>query len=598
MILQALKEYYDRKAADPESGIAAEGFERKEIPFLVVINRDGEFVNLEDTREKVGNRMVAHAYMLPRSKTRTGSRSFETTFLLWDHIGYLFGQPEGDQKAAHQHHTWLQSLKDLPNSLVQDEGVKAIVRFYSMPGQTELVKAHDSWAECLKLVPCNMTFRLAGDEMPIACRATVQTFVQKTLLQQEVTEDSGHDVIAVHGVCLITGKSGEIARIHGRTPINKDTKSLVAFQKNSGYDSYRKEQCFNAPVCKAAEFAYTTGLNTLLKSKRQRIQVGDAATVFWSAKKSAFENDALLFFAEPRKDDPDWDTDAVRAVYASIWNGAYVVPEDDTKFYVLALSPNSARIAVRFWQVATVKEIGFRFKLHVDDLSIAHGTKTDSALPIRRLLHAIAPLEDDEKLPPSLCGDMVRSILAGSTYPQTLLQAAIRRIRAEHDVTYPRAALIKAYLNRSTRSITPKRKEELHVTLDPTNPNIGYRLGRLFATLERIQIRKFTQKGGKEPNSTIRDKYYGSASGTPVAVFGTLIRLSKHHLSDLENIGERINFEKLLCEIFSGIDSFPPHLPLEDQGYFAIGYYHQKQNFFTKKNDDDQPKGHDHEPPR
>jgi CRISPR-associated protein Csd1 len=221
----------------------------------------------------------------------------------------------------------------------------------------------------------------------------------------------------------------------------------------------------------------------------------------------------------------------------------------------------------------------------VDDLSIVHGVKVDSALPIRKLLRAIAPREEHDRLPPNLCGDMVRSILAGLPYPQTLLQAAIRRIRAEHDITYPRAALIKACLNRSNRLNSPKQEEELHVALDLTNSNIGYRLGRLFATLERIQIRKFTQKGGREPNSTIRDKYYGSASGTPVAVFGTLIRLSKHHLADLENVGERINFEKRLGEIIGGINDFPSHLALDDQGRFAIGYYHQMQDFFTKKND-------------
>jgi CRISPR-associated protein Csd1 len=584
MILQALKEYYDRKAADPDSGIAAEGFERKEIPFLIVINRDGEFVNLEDTREKLGKRMVAKTYMLPRSKTRTGSRSFETTFLLWDHIGYLFGQPEGDQKAARQHQTWLQSLKDLPQFLASDEGVRAVVRFYSNPGQIESFKAHVTWAECLKLPSCNMTFRLAGDEMPIACRAVVQSFVQTTVSQKPVA-DEADDASEVERLCLVTGKTGQIARIHARTPIDKDTKSLVAFQRDSGYDSYGKEQCFNAPVCKAAEFAYTTGLNTLLKSKHQRIQVGDATTVFWSAKKSSFENEVFLFFSELPKDDPDWSTDSVRTIYASIWNGTYVVPDDDAQFYILGLSPNSARIAVRFWQVATVKEIGRRFKQNVDDLSIVHGVKTDPALPIRKLLRAIAPREEVDRLPPNLCGDMVRSILAGLPYPQTLLQAAIRRIRAEHEISYPRAALIKACLNRSTRSNSPKKKEELHVALDLTNSNIGYRLGRLFATLERIQIRKFTQKGGREPNSTIRDKYYGSASGTPVAVFGTLIRLSNHHLADLENVGERINFEKRLGEIIGGINGFPSHLGLDDQGRFAIGYYHQMQDFFTKKND-------------
>jgi CRISPR-associated protein Csd1 len=212
-------------------------------------------------------------------------------------------------------------------------------------------------------------------------------------------------------------------------------------------------------------------------------------------------------------------------------------------------------------------------------------------LSLFRLLVSTAIQGKPENILPNLGGDVMRAILEGSPYPQTLLQAAIRRIRAEHDIAYPRAALIKACLNRSTRINNPKQKEELHVSLDPTNTNIGYRLGRLFAALERIQIRKFTQKGGKEPNSSIRDKYYGSASGTPVAVFGTLIRLSKHHLASLENAGERINFEKLLGEIMSGINDFPTHLQLDDQGRFAIGYYHQMHDFFSKKNDSQPQKG-------
>ena len=231
--------------------------------------------------------------------------------------------------------------------------------------------------------------------------------------------------------CLITGEYGEIARIHGRTPINKDTKSLVAFQRNSGYDSFGKEQCYNAPVCKKAEFSYTTGLNTLLKSKGQRIQIGDATTVFWSEKASPLENDAFFFFSEPPKDDPDRNTEAVKALYETIWSGAYVVPDDNTRFYVLGLSPNAARIAVRFWHVGTVREMGSRFKQHVDDLAITHSVKTESALPMRRLLRSIAAQAKDDNIPPNLAGEMMRSILDGTPYPATLLQAAIRRNRAE-----------------------------------------------------------------------------------------------------------------------------------------------------------------------
>lgn len=584
MILQALKEYYDRKAADPESDIAPEGFEKKAIPFVVVIKSSGEFVNLEPTREAVGERIGYKTFLLPRSIIRAGSRSFETTFLLWDHIGYLFGQPENDPKAVRQHQTWLNYLKALPDDIKQDEGVKAVLLFYEKNG-VAAVKHHASWPDCLRIPSCNMTFRLVGETEPVPYRPAVQAYVRASVSQTTVSDKKGPGAAKVFAHCLITGEYGEIARTHGRTPINKDTKSLVAFQKNSGYDSFGKEQCYNAPICKSAEFAYTTGLNTLLKSKGQRIRIGDATTVFWSEKVSSLENDAFFFFSEPPKDDPDRNTEAVKTLYETIWSGAYVVPDESTRFYVLGLSPNAARIAVRFWHAGTVREMGSRLKQHIEDLAITHSVKTESALPMRKLLRSIAALEKDDNIPPNLAGEVMRAILEGTPYPSTLLQAAVRRNRVEKSDTYPRAALIKAYLNRALRFNNPKAEKEITMSLDQKNINIGYRLGRLFAALERAQIRSATQKGGKEPNSTIRDRYYGAASGTPVTVFGTLIRLSKHHLSKLENVGERINLEKLFGEIMSSFTDFPPYLSMADQGRFAIGYYHQMQDFYTKNTD-------------
>lgn len=589
MILQALKEYYDRKAADPNSDIAPEGFEKKEIPFLIVINRDGDFIHLEDTREQSGKRMIGKTFLLPRSRTRTGSKSFETTFLLWDHLGYLFQFPENDEKAARQHKAWMKSLNALPAELKQDTGVAAILSFYQNNG-LEKVKQAKGWSDCTSLPSCNMTFRLLDDAGPVPCRPAVQLYVRNAITKgEDDSEDNAEQRPSQR--CLITGDFGVIARTHGRTPINKDTKSLVAFQKNSGYDSYGKEQCYNAPVSKSAEFAYVTGLNTLLKSKTQRMQIGDTIAVFWSAKDSRFEMEAPLFFSEPPKDDPDRNTEAVKVLYASIWNGSYIIPNENTCFYILGLAPNSARIAVRFWHAMTVKEIGQCLKKHVDDLAIACG-QTNPALPLQRLLRSIAVQEKDENIPPNLPGDTMRSILNGTPYPTTLLQAAIRRIRAEQakknkitgksapNVTWERAALIKACLNRSLRFNNPAKEKELTMSLDPDSPNIGYRLGRLFATLEKIQ-----QEASPGINATIRDKFYGAASGTPVTVFGNLMRLKNHHLAKLENAGRRVFFEKLLGEIIKEIKDFPTHLPLGDQGRFAIGYYHQMQDFYTKKSE-------------
>jgi CRISPR-associated protein Csd1 len=590
MILQALKDYYDRKAAAPDSDIAPEGFEKKELPFLIVIKADGQFVTLEDTREKVGKKLVGKPYLLPRSNGRSGSKSYATTFLLWDHIGYVLQHPEGDEKAHKQHTTWMTSLGNLPDSIKEDEGVAAVIKFYETGG-IELVKAAPNWEECAKQVSANIAFRLAGESLPIPCRSKVHEYA-KAMVGKAPDEDANDDDDApIYARCLVTGEVGEIARKHGRTPINKDTKSLVAFQKNSGYDSYGKEQGYNAPICKSTEFAYTTALNTLLKSKTSRIQVGDATTVFWSAKMedAEFEQNFAFFF-EP-KDDPDQEVRAVESLYKSIKVGS-VATSSDRKFFVLGLSPNSARISIRFWMVDTVAGMAGKILQHFTDLEIDHGPSEQKSIPLKRLLRAIALQEDDENIPPNLSGETMRAILSGTAYPQTLFQACIRRIKAEQSaknkltgkpkphISYPRAALLKACLNRSLRFHNPSHEKQITMSLDPANLNIGYRLGRLFATLEKIQT-----EASPGLNATIRDKFYGAASGTPVTVFGNLMRLKNHHLAKLENAGRRVNLERIIGEIMSGITDFPSHLTLADQGRFAIGYYHQTQDFFTKKPD-------------
>ena len=579
MILQALKEYYDRKVSDAESDIAPEGFERKPIPFLIVIDRDGKFINLEDTRERIGNRSIAKTFLVPRSKPRTGSLSYETTFLLWDHAGYVLQHPD-DNKAKNQHTTWLRSLKELPTELNNDEGVTAILKFYDSGGVDD-VKSHKTWNECTKVLSCNMTFKLAGEILPIPCCHAVQEYVkQVSKSSSDITDESIEDKVICR--CLVTGEVSEIVRVHSDTRISKDSKKLVSFQKNSGFDSYGKEQGYNAPVGRSTEFAYTTALNTLLKSS-PRILVGDAVTFCWSEKSSDLENQIADFFSDPPKDDPDRGVRAVESLFKSIKGGAFIVDENGkNRFYVLGLSPNAARIAVRFWIVGTVAGMAVKIKQHFDDLRIVHGPKDKDVFSLFRLLVSTAAQGKADNITPNLAGDTIRSILEGLPYPKTLLSAAVRRNRAEQEVTYYRAALVKACINRSTRFKDTSIKEELKMSLDENNTNIGYRLGRLFATLEKIQ-----QEANSGINTTIRDRFYGAASGTPVAVFGNLMRLKNHHLAKLESAGRRVFFEKRLGQIIDGVEAeiaFPTHLSLEDQGRFAIGYYHQMQDFFIKKN--------------
>ena len=589
MILQALYDYYQRKCSseDSESRLPMAGFEKKEIPFVIVLDRVGNFVNLEDKREAVGKKKHARAVEVPKSQNRQGTKAYEKPNLLWDHYGFVLKAPKlekpGDaptektiRDAELQHQNFVRLVDEL-NQRLDDEGVKAVAAFLHR-SDFKPVFSHPLWDECRRIKGCNLSFRLTQKSELVCQSPRVIEYVTGR-------ESSGKNDVE-EGVCLVTGDIASIQRLH--SPISGVGPKPAPFSAiNDGvspaFSSYGKSQGFNFPVSTDADFKYTTALNHLLrKGSSQRLQVGDSSTVFWAEKPSAMETGVVDIFGEPSKDNPDLNTEKIKELFRSIHFGRYTGEDAGDRFYVLGLAPNAARIAVRFWQVTTVGELAERIVQHFEDIRIEHGGKQPEYLPLFRLLASVAVQGKADNIPPNLAGDFLRAILDGLPYPRTLLSAAVQRCRAEREITYPRAALIKGCLNRISPCRTfeskSESKEELTVSLDPDNPNPGYRLGRLFAVLENIQ-----EKANPGINATIRDRYYGSASSTPVAVFPTLIKLSKHHLSKIEKKGLEIYFDRLLGEIMEAIEDFPPHLSLEDQGRFAIGYYHQRQEFFKKR---------------
>jgi CRISPR-associated protein Csd1 len=225
-----------------------------------------------------------------------------------------------------------------------------------------------------------------------------------------------------------------------------------------------------------------------------------------------------------------------------------------------------------------------RIQGHFEDIRIVHADFEPEHLSLFRLLTGLALLNKADNIPPNLGGEVMRAILEDRPYPAPMLNLAVQRCRAEQKPTYARAAAIKAYLNRVIRRANANEREFLPM-LDPANLNPAYRLGRLFAVLEKIQ-----EEASPGLNATIRDRYYGAASSTPVSVFTTLLRLKNHHLGKL-NQGRAVQMEKLIGEIMQGLDDFPRQLALPDQGRFALGYYHQRQNFFTKSETTNTPEG-------
>ncbi|AOS83745.1 type I-C CRISPR-associated protein Cas8c/Csd1 [Chlorobaculum limnaeum] len=568
MILQALYNYYRQKAADPESGIAPPGFEWKEIPFIIVIDMDGNFIALEDTRK--GKTKRGETYLLPKSTGRSGSNSWMTSNLLWDHYGYVLGIPRGDdaksnEMAKKQLLTFVQNVESLKEHLGKNDAVAAVALFYEKE-EYKKVSSSDKWHECMKIIGCNMSFRIKDDAFLIPCSKSVRLYVESLDLNQSDEEGLG--------ICLLTGLYGPIARIHGDTPINKDSKKIVSFQKNSGYDSYGKEQAYNAPISKIAEFAYTTALNGLLsRNSKNKVQIGDITIVFWAERQSELEQLFPSFFCFPKTDDSEVDA---RAVAALNDNACLSVTDGESeRFCVLGLGPNAARISVRFWHESTDGEIAAAIRQHFEDIDIVRSTYDTGHYSVYWLLSAMATENKIDNIPSNMASQILRAIVTGEAYPLTMLHQTVLRIRAMRNVRRMQAGILKAYLNRSSRIHSFSEKEAISMSLDETNMRTGYLLGRLFAVLEKIQ-----EQGVPGIHSTIRDHYYASASSTPSTVFPQLLKMKNYHLERIKVRGLRRKYENLLSEIMNRIQpDMPSGLVMEEQARFALGYYHQKSDF-------------------
>lgn len=600
MILQALTDYYRRKCDDPDPAqrLPVFGLEQKEIPFILEINAEGELLQLRDTRELQGKKKVAQVFRVPMGIKKTSGVAAN---LLWDTLEYVLGvdtkgKPE---RVAEQHAAFRARMAALPEAVRQDAGIQAVLRFLDRMDLAQLER-QPAWSDALESNAV-MSFRLQGD-MDLVCQrpAVVHAALNAT------TDDD-----APQAMCLVTGEQAPVERLHTSIrgvfdkPGAMALKNIVSFNARA-FESYGKteRQGENAPVSRAAAFAYTTALNHLLrKDSPQRMQVGDASTVFWAERQAPYET----IFGDIFQDNPDASTDKVEALLNAVHSGHWGPMDKDLRYHVLGLAPNAARISIRFYHCITLQELGQRIAQHFDDLALVRGPNDARYPSLKRLLQTVClatssqPFGDIDRLPPNLGGAVIDAIFAGENapFPAMWLNAAIARCRAEQakktqqgaqaqNVPHARAAVIKACLNRQIRNanqLLPSHlaEKEFLPMLDRTNTHPGYLLGRLFAVLERLQ--EEAAGGGGKLNSTIRDKYYGAMSSSPSTVFPTLDKLKVAHLKKLPWV-KREWFEKLVGEILAALHDIPRQLPLPDQGRFALGYYHQRQDFFTKKTDD------------
>ena len=580
MILQSLVDYYETLAR--QGAIAKPGWGNYKISYAVNLNQQGEVIGILSLEKEVmrGKKKVSvpTTHMLPEGvKKASGIRPQ----FLWANAAYCLGLPKENKTADMTGDAATKWEKNKKRSMACFETMKQyhldILEAVHTPSAEALKRFFTTWnpetAENHPVLKPYLTTNLLT--------ANVMYAVEGVFVQDDETIRNAWDAHynqpsddAVKGQCLVTGKIGPIARIHpnikGVRGAQSSGASLVSFNAEA-FESYghSKGQCYNAPVSEHAAFAYTTALNQLIADEKHCKVIGNTTVIYWAANGEEAYQD--LLHSAVFEDDDTVDDETLDALFSHIQKG---MPFDfkgvpihpDTPFYILGLSPNAARLSVRFFLQDTFGHFIDHVRKHYERLEIVMPQQHRAYLPLWRLLgETVNKKSKDKTASPLLAGAVMRSILSDTPYPQALYNHVMLRVKADQD------------------DKDKPKGETITVALNEESTNTAYVLGRLFSVLEQIQ-----EEANPNINSTIKDRFFNSAAATPGWVFPILLKMANHHLRKLNDRKElKISLEKLLTELEGKIEMngqpIPTRMNLNDQGLFILGYYHQTQKRYAKK---------------
>ena len=573
MILQALVKYYED--LERQKKLPKQGWCQAKVSYGINLSIDGDIKNILWLKEErqTGKKQIWISQTMKVPAMLTRSSGVAANFLC-DNSKYMLGiDKSGTGKritdcfeAAKEKH-----LKLLENT--SGEMSQAICAFFckwNPEKAKENAAVLENWEEITdggNLIFC-MDEKYAQDDNEIEQ-------IWNTESKQSETDTSG--------ICLVTGEKTEISRIHrnikGVPGAQSSGAALVSFNAPS-FESYGKEQSYNAPVGKYAEFAYTSALNYLLAQKKYTFPLGDSTIVYWAEEAKTEYQDALLALLNPVKDNQN----EVHGFFEKLRKDEPIMLDDlelnpSQKSYILCLAPNAARLSVRFFYQNSFGNIMKNLACHYERMKIVRPKWEEREyLGIEDMLRETVNMNSRDKKPISNMSAMVFSaILQNVRYPASLYTDTLIRIRAEQgQVTWGRASILKAFLINNYRNM----EGEVCMSLNEECNDAAYVLGRLFSVLESIQT-----DANPEIKSTIRDRYFNSACATPASVFPVLIKLKNSHIKKLEREkeGVKIHYEKLLTQIMSKLEIYPKRLSLKEQGKFILGYYHQTQKKYEKR---------------
>lgn len=570
MILQALEEYYRNLAR--EGKVSRQGWCCAKVSYGIELTTEGQIKTIRNLKIEQETKNGKKKIWVPRSRTvpeRVIQTSGISANFLCDNSEHLLGiHSKGtDQRAgkcfqeARKKH--LSLLENVPGLMAR------AIRLYFENWDPEIAQKCSEVVEHWEEITDggNLIFCMGIDE------AQDDEAVKKAWEEWQSKEEEIGD-----GICLVTGQRGEISRIHTRIKgvagAQSSGAALVSFNE-SAFESYGKEQSYNAPVGRYAEFAYTTALNYLLNQKDFIFQLGDSTVVSWAESGRQEYQNTFFMSVDPREDNQD----ILRGVFERLREHRAIYLEGiemdpDQKFYILALAPNAARLSVRFFYQNTFGHILENISRHYWRMRIVRPSwEKREYIGIWAMLYETV----NPKAKANMAAMVLKAILSGDKYPESLYTDALIRIRAEQGkVTWGRAGIIKAYLIWNCKW----EKGENYMGLCEESRDSAYVLGRLFAVLEAIQL-----DANPGIKATIRDRYFNSACATPASVFPVLFKLKNSHIKKLERENEswKIDYEKMLIQIMGNLEEFPKKLSLERQGKFILGYYHQTQKKYEKR---------------
>lgn len=574
MILQALVNHYENLAE--QGKVDQEGWCKAKVSYALNLSIDGKILGILSLKqeEESGKKRVWVPRQIKVPEMVTRSSGVSANFLC-DNSKYMLGIDKNGTnqrvlecfEAAKKRHLWL--LRETLGDMAQ--AVKNFFETWNPEKAEECDEIREKWEEITdggNLIFC-MGLKYAQDD---PCIQETWEAARNALSEDEQT-----------GICLVTGKEALISRIHktikGVPGAQSSGAALVSFNAPA-FESYGKEQSYNAPVGRHAEFAYTTALNYLLNQRKYTFQLGDSMIIFWA--ESAEEGYQAAFFdsVAPKPDNQE----EIRGIFENLkMNRAVqignVTLNPEQQFYILALAPNAARLSVRFFYQNSFGNILKNLSEHYERMSVVRPSWEDKEyMGIRDMLFETVNQNSKDKSPvPNMAAFVLQAILSGARYPASLYTNILIRIRAEQGkVTWGKAGIIKAYLIRNMNW----KEGGKYMGLNEESRETSYVLGRLFSVLESIQM-----DANPGIKATIRDRYFNSACATPASIFPVLIKLKNSHMKKLEreNGGAKIYYEKLLTELMGKLDEYPKRLSLEEQGKFILGYYHQVQRKYEKK---------------